>query len=245
MSEDSAKHTALVRSWEREQMTLSSLVETENRLELPVRLVGGADVTFDKDDQSFAVAALVVCSYPEMKVVHEETMEIRSGLPYVPGFLAFREAPAVIQLLNRLEGGPYMPQLLLLDGNGILHPRKCGLATHVGVTLNLPTIGCAKKLFRIDGIDENFVRTKLGTQKGRFYIDGESGTRWGAAINAAQGSQRPVYVSIGNRISLDTAIQYVSECSLYRVPEPIRQADLLSRQWIRNRSREQTQSAAS
>uniref|UniRef100_A0A7S0G3K5 Endonuclease V n=1 Tax=Rhodosorus marinus TaxID=101924 RepID=A0A7S0G3K5_9RHOD len=233
MSSCSAEHAVLVESWETEQTTLGSVVETENRLELPVQLVGGADVTFDKDDQSFAVAALVVCSYPEMNVVHEEVMEIRSSLPYVPGFLAFREAPAVIQLLNRLKGGPHMPQLLLLDGNGILHPRKCGLATHVGVLFDLPTIGCAKKLFRIDGIDENFVRSNLGTHKGRFYIDGESGTRWGAAINAAEGSQRPVYVSIGNRISLDSAITYVSECSLYRVPEPIRQADILSRKWIR------------
>lgn len=163
-------------------------------------------------------------------------------MPYVPGFLGFREAPVILPMLERLRGTEFWPDVLLVDGNGILHPRGCGLATQIGVLADIPAIGCAKSLYSIDGLHERTVRERASkelTSKGDFiYLDGESGQRYGAAVLSTEHTKKPIYVSVGHRVSLETAIDIVQQSCLFRVPEPVRQADKISRQAISDKREE-------
>ncbi|XP_018675379.2 uncharacterized protein LOC135582072 isoform X7 [Musa acuminata AAA Group] len=155
-----------------------------------LKYIGGVDISFLKKDPSVSCGALVVLDADTMDVVHEEFEVTRLQVPYVPGFLAFREAPMLLGLLNKMKANahPFYPQLLMVDGNGLLHPRGLGLACHLGILANLPTIGIGKN-----------------------------------AMRSILGSSKPIYVSIGHRISLDSAISIVKTCCKYRIPEPIRQ----------------------
>ncbi|TRY55532.1 hypothetical protein DNTS_003657 [Danionella cerebrum] len=131
--------------------------------------------------------------------------------PYVAGFLGFREAPPLLQTLEKLKNElpDLMPQVLFVDGNGLFHSRECGLACHLGVQADLPCVGVAKNLLHLDGVVKS-------------------------DEHQSQSSSKPVYVSVGHRISLATAVSLTHRCCLYRVPEPIRQADLRSREYLRS-----------
>ncbi|XP_049932286.1 uncharacterized protein LOC116246662 isoform X3 [Nymphaea colorata] len=170
--------------------------------------IGGVDLSFSKDDPSVACGALVVLDFNTMNVVYEDYNVSRLQNPYVPGFLAFRE-------------------LLMVDGNGLLHPRGFGLACHLGVLADIPTIGIGKNLHHVDGLTESGVRQVLRSQNRSsdevIMLTGNSGKIWGAAIRATSSSLKPIYVSIGHRISLETAVRIVKNCCIYRVPEPTRQ----------------------
>uniref|UniRef100_A0A5F9DR27 Endonuclease V n=1 Tax=Oryctolagus cuniculus TaxID=9986 RepID=A0A5F9DR27_RABIT len=122
-----------------------------------LRRVGGADVSFVKGDSASACASLVVLSFPELQVVYEESRMVRLTAPYVSGFLAFREAPFLVDAVQRLrEKQPdLMPQVLLVDGNGVLHHQGFGVACHLGVLTDLPCIGVAKKLLQVDGLEKD------------------------------------------------------------------------------------------
>ncbi|KAG0483255.1 hypothetical protein HPP92_011339 [Vanilla planifolia] len=119
-----------------------------------LRYIGGADVSFVKEDRSLACGALVVLDARTLNVIYEEFEVFRLEVPYVPGFLAFREAPIIVKLLEKMKHkfSPFYPQLLMVDGNGILHPRGFGLACHVGVLANIPTIGIGKNVKASTGL---------------------------------------------------------------------------------------------
>nr|CCA17634.1 conserved hypothetical protein [Albugo laibachii Nc14] len=123
--------------------------------------------------------------------------------------------------------------VLLVDGNGMLHPRGFGIACHLGVELEIPTIGVAKSFFHVDGLTKTRVIQRMRKQgEDVFLLQGDSGRTWGAAC-CFKNTTNPIYVSVGHRISLKTSIEIVKVCSLYREPEPIRQADLGSRREIK------------
>ncbi|CAK4800046.1 unnamed protein product [Aphanomyces euteiches] len=198
-------------AWATEQAEMKLRMDTSHEVDLnAVTLVGGVDISFfpNSDD---ACATLVVLTFPEIKVVCEASCHTRLTLPYIPTFLAFREIPALLPLFDMIPTD-LRPQLVLVDGNGELHPRGFGIASHLGVMTLLPTIGVAKTFLNVDGLTKKSV--------------------WGKAL-CTPGIENPIYVSIGNLISLDKAVEVVQRCSLYRVPEPIRQADLRSRAIIR------------
>ncbi|XP_054788614.1 uncharacterized protein LOC129294348 isoform X1 [Prosopis cineraria] len=208
--------------------------------------VGGVDISFSKDDPSMACGTLVVLDFPTLQVVYEDFSLVTVHVPYVPGFLAFREAPVLLELLEKMKrsNNSFYPQLLFVDGNGILHPRGFGLACHLGVVADLPTIGIGKNLHHVDGLNQSRVRQLLEAEENHakdfITLAGCSGHIWGAAVRSTQGSVKPIFVSIGHRISLPTAIAIVLMTSKYRVPEPIRQssstewqADIRSRDYIR------------
>lgn len=215
----------------------------------PLRFVGGVDISFDSADPSAerAVASLVVCQFPSMKVVYRKFAESSMTLPYIPGFLAFREVQPLVHLVQELQAAAAsdsslpVPQLILVDGNGMLHPRAFGLACHLGVLLDLPTIGVAKKLFCIsnDGITHELVEQLRAS---KLHCGGDvaelvgtnTGKIWGAVMQSTDDSSNPIFVSVGHRMSLDTATKLVALCCQYRIPEPVRQADLLSRDYLRN-----------
>ncbi|KAG8050187.1 hypothetical protein GUJ93_ZPchr0009g87 [Zizania palustris] len=196
-----------------------------------LKYIGGLDISFLKEDPSMACAAVVVLDADTLEVVHEEFDVVQLQVPYIPGFLAFREAPVLLGLLKKMktQNHHFYPQLLMVDGNGLLHPRGFGLACHLGVLADLPTIGVGKNLHHVDGLNQSEVRrqfeVKENSNKELVLLIGQSGTTWGAAMRSCPGSLKPIYISVGHRISLDSATEIVKFCSNYRVPEPIRQVE--------------------
>eukprot|EP00051_Salpingoeca_urceolata_P028455 m.5811 g.5811 ORF g.5811 m.5811 type:complete len:364 (+) comp2469_c0_seq1:639-1730(+) len=213
----------------------------EGSLGSPLRLVGGVDISFVKDDAVTACASLVVLELPSLEVVYKDCTMVEMREPYIPGFLAFREVNHLLARLQVLRTtAPHLvPQVILVDGNGILHVRGFGLASHLGVLADIPTIGVGKKLFHLDGFkSERAYREKeyvehLQAGGDYFPLVGRERKTWGAALRVTDGASRPVYVSIGHRVSLETAIAVVMACSQHRIPEPVRQADLQSRGVLR------------
>ncbi|KAJ3054203.1 hypothetical protein HK097_002426 [Rhizophlyctis rosea] len=163
-------------------------------------------------------------------------------MPYIAGYLAFREAPALLDLLTRLkETKPELyPQIAFVDGNGTLHPRRFGLACHFGVLADIPCIGVAKNFLEIPTESLTIKDTK---QVSREHLHGAGA--WlpivgkmthdllGAALRASSESVNPVFVSPGHRVSLATSVALAAACCKYRVPEPVRAADSASRQLVR------------
>lgn len=207
-----------------------------------LRYIGGVDLSFSKDDPCIACGALVVVDLESFNVVHDDFRIAQIRVPYIPGFLAFREAPVVLELLDKMnrDAHPFYPQLLMVDGNGLLHPRGFGLACHLGVMANLPTIGIGKNLHHVDGLTQagvrQFLRTQENCNKDVVALVGNSGRIWGMAMQSTEVSLKPIFISIGHCISLNTAIKVVKMCCRYRVPEPIRQADIRSRAYLKRHS---------
>jgi len=197
------------------QAELRPRIEREDRLG-PVRTVAGIDLGIRG---VWARAAIVVLSYPGLALVETSIIEEPVTFPYVPGLLAFREGPAIVAAYQRLR---QQPDLLIFDGHGLAHPRRMGLASHLGLVLDRPSIGCAKS--RLCG--EHGVP---GDAPGSWspLVDGNETI--GAAVRTRSGA-RPVYVSTGHRVCLATAISFVLACCRgFRLPEPTRQAHLAGR----------------
>jgi len=162
-----------------------------------LKLVGGVDISFIKGNDVDALAMLVVLSYPTLEVVYEASEMVQLTAPYISGFLAFREAPHLLQLLHTLkrEQPALYPDVLFVDGNGVLHPARLGLASYVGVAAGLPTIGIGKKLINVDGLSEKYEHGKKKVPAGLTHevLIGASGRVWGAAV-ISEGSRKPVLV---------------------------------------------------
>lgn len=238
------------REWELEQKELKKKISLKDDSNVEKMLsnpdadtfyVGGMDISFVKGDDVNACAALVVCSFPDLEVVYEDYQMIQLTQPYIPGFLAFREVDFMIQLYNNVKENStqYTPQVIMVDGNGILHPRGMGSACHLGVLLNVPCLGVAKNLFHIendiDRNEEHMEQISSLKQSGDTFplVGSSSGIIYGKALKSCEKATKPVYVSPGHKISIDSATELVHRCSKYRVPEPIRQADLNSREYLR------------
>ncbi|KAG6706327.1 hypothetical protein I3842_07G218300 [Carya illinoinensis] len=230
-------------AWKLPKTTSRGREEEPEEVEM-LRYIGGVDVSFSKEDPSVACGTLVVLDIQNLQVVYEDFAIVTIDVPYVPGFLAFREAPILLELLQRLkkkDASPFYPQLLMVDGNGILHPRGFGLACHLGVLADLPTIGIGKNLHHVDGLTYSRVRQLLEAKENStrdfITLTGCSGHVWGAAMRSTQDSLKPIFISVGHRISLFTAIIIVKMTCKYRVPEPIRQADIRSREYLQKRQK--------
>ncbi|KAJ2961877.1 hypothetical protein NQZ79_g2848 [Umbelopsis isabellina] len=231
--------------WQREQERLRSLVKLYNDIDIDqLKYIGGVDLSFPLNDNEHAVACLVVLDYPSMTLVHSSFKQVVLTLPYIPGYLAFREVEPLLALLNDLKAASpdIYPQVILVDGNGVLHPRQFGLACHLGVLSDTPCIGIAKNFLHIpqEGTAMEMAdvksRCKNALQKRGDTVDlvGSSGFKYGAALRASDSAKNPVFVSQGHRIDLPTAIHVVLTCSKFKNAEPIRMADGLSRQYIRD-----------
>jgi deoxyribonuclease V len=198
------------------QNELQPEVITEDQLGA-VQYVAGVDVGFE-NDYAISRAAVAVLSFPDLQLVEQAIARRPTTFPYIPGFLSFREVPVVIDALKQVST---IPDLILCDGQGIAHPRRFGLACHLGVLTNMPTIGVAKSLL-IGKHDE------LPVEKGSWQPLRYKGGIVGAVLRSRTGV-RPLYVSLGHRISLNTAIDYTLRCiTKYRLPETTRWADKLA-----------------
>ena len=203
--------------------------------------LGGLDISFIVGDDVNACACYVVID-TNLEVVYKDTAMVKMIAPYIPGFLAFREATFLIDLVDaQMKIKPEVtPTALLVDGNGVLHPRQCGIACHIGVATGLPTVGVAKNLHQIQEYGEQFTRENVKERFSNLNTPGEhitlatsEGKILGAALKTSANSSNPVFVSVGSGLSLASALELVSKVSKYRVPEPTRQADLMSREFLR------------
>lgn len=198
------------------QNQLQPEVITEDRLG-EVQYVAGVDVGFE-DNYAISRAAVAVLSFPDLQLVEHAIARRPTTFPYIPGFLSFREIPVVIDALEQVRT---TPDLILCDGQGIAHPRRFGIACHLGVLADMPTIGVAKSL--LVGKHE-----ELPEEKGSWQPLHYRGNIVGAILRSRTGV-RPLYVSPGHRISLPTAIDYTLRCiTKYRLPETTRWADKLA-----------------
>ncbi len=187
-----------------------------------VRYVAGLDIGF-QEKNTITCAAVAVLSYPELQLVEHIVDHRPTSFPYVPGLLSFREAPAALDALAKLE---IRPDLLLCDGQGLAHPRRFGLACHIGLLADIPAVGVAKT--RLIGQHEPVLESRGSWQP--LWLEGEMV----GAVLRTRTNVKPVYVSIGHRISLQTAIDYVMACTpKYRLPETTRWAHRLASGQVR------------
>jgi len=198
------------------QRQLARRVEARVPAGFEPKVVAGLDAAFPKGGTE-CVAAAVAWSVRERRVVEERVVRRPLKFPYVPGLLSFREAPAVLAALAELETPP---DALLCDGHGLAHPRRFGLACHLGVLTGIPAIGCAKSVLVGEHPEVAVARGSKGPLEHR-------GERIGTVLRTRD-RVRPVFVSIGHRLDLECAEQLVLACAIgFRLPEPIRHADRL------------------
>jgi deoxyribonuclease V len=198
------------------QQQLRAQIITVDRLG-PVTRVAGIDVGFEEQGKVTRAAAAVL-SYPPLELLETASARRPTRFPYIPGLLSFREIPAVLDALEKLAR---LPDLLLCDGQGIAHPRRLGIASHLGLITDIPSIGVAKtRLWGTHG--------KVPEQRGEWTPLWDQNEMIGAVLRTRAGV-KPLYISAGHRISLETAIRYVLNCTTrYRLPETTRYAHRLA-----------------
>jgi len=175
-------------------------------------IIAGADMSIDGD---WGYGGVITYTFPRLEEIERRSVRMKLTFPYVPGLLAFREAPVLLAALELLSTEP---DLLLFDGQGIAHGRRMGIATHMGILLNKPTIGCAKS--RLVGTFE-----EPGSDRGCYEPLVHEGETVGAVLRTRK-QVRPIFVSPGTGISLKTSINIVMRClDGYRIPKPTREAD--------------------
>jgi len=192
------------------QKKLAGLVVQKKQLGL-VTTVAGIDVSIQDET---AHGAVVVLNYPGLEIVDYTVSTRRVTFPYIPGLLSFREGPIILDALGKLS---MAPDLLIFDGQGLAHPRRLGIASHIGLFTDLPAIGCAKS--RLCGQHE-----EPGFEKGSHVPLIDNGETIGAVVRTRKGVN-PVFVSVGHRVDLPTSIEYVLACCRgFRLPETTRMA---------------------
>jgi len=181
----------------------------------PLKTIAAGDVAYSREDD-MTYAAFLLFTYPDLTFLESASAKGRASFPYVPGFLTFREAPILLKAFSRLKT---RPDLILIDGQGIAHPRFMGIAAHIGLILNLPAIGCAKS--RLIGTHE-----ELAPDRGKA-VPLLVGDRTAGMVLRTRAGVKPVYVSPGHKMNMETSVKIVlSLCRGYRIPEPLRQAHM-------------------
>ncbi|MGV3346772.1 deoxyribonuclease V [Enterobacteriaceae bacterium LUAb1] len=208
----------------------AEIVCTDDFDVMPPRLIAGADVGFEQQG-NITRAALVLLEYPSLRLIEYKVARTATTLPYIPGFLSFRETPALLQAWSQLS---VKPDLVFVDGHGISHPRRLGVASHFGLLTDIPTIGVAKK--RLCGT-AGLLDDAAGSRQPLFHQGEQIGWVWRSKMRC-----HPLFISTGHRISMDTALQWVENCMAgYRLPEPTRWADAVASQRLAFLRWQQTQ----
>lgn len=199
-----------LRSLRMQQLSLKKKVSLRDVSD-EIQTVAGFDVAYPPSDFDECCGALVVMDYQSKEVIEEQTVFMKTLFPYIPSYLAFRELPFIRELIRKVQ---VKPTVLMVDGNGVLHPFGFGLACHVGVSLDVPCFGVAKSLLCGKVTDDHQVlfENKLV----------------GYAFYASDRVKKPVYVSPGHNISLETAFKIVKHFSVFKHPEPLRKAHVLA-----------------
>lgn len=199
------------------QQALAKQVKCDDDFNASINYVGGTDVGFE-DNGKITRAAIVILRYPTFEVVEYHIARVETGFPYIPGYLSFREYPALLAAWQQVT---QKPDLLFVDGQGVAHPRRLGIASHLGLLLDMPTIGVAKK--RLCGQYEI-----LPKQAGNVtpLQDKQEQIGW---VLCSKNNCNPLFISTGHRVSQDSALNWVNLCLRgYRLPEPTRWADAIA-----------------
>lgn len=197
------------------QEELASRVVEKNGFK-SIDTVAGADISVIKEEKKL-LCGIIVFRYPEMEIVERQWEIVEEKFPYIPTLLAFREGPALLRTYDKLKNSP---DILIIDGQGLAHPRSFGIACHVGVLLDIPAFGIAKK--RLYG---EYKEPSYGRGSRTDLVEPGSGRIIGAVVRTRD-NVKPVFVSVGHKVELDTAVEITLSCnSGYRIPEPTRQAD--------------------
>ncbi len=196
------------------QEELSAQIKIKKTIDR-IKLIGGLDSGYSKNKIK---TALVTLSFPDLKLIDFSISQEDVKFPYIPSYLAFREIPSMLMAWKNLK---IKPELIVVDGNGIAHPRKIGIASHLGLLLNIPTIGCAKT---------PFYSTPLpGLKKGDFsYMKNEKNEIVGVSLRTKENTV-PVYISPGHLVDVEFSIKTILSISNFRIPEPIRIAHIMSK----------------
>lgn len=218
-------NTSLFHSWKvspREAIRIQEGLRKKVRLrppKSPIKRIAAGDVAYCRGDE-IVYAAFLLFSYPDLTLLESAWAKSRASFPYIPGLLTFREAPALLKAFSKLKT---QPDLILIDGQGIAHPRSMGIATHLGLLLNLPSIGCAKS--RLIGTHK-----ELAMDPGNAVPLVEGGRAVGMVVRTRDGI-KPVFVSPGHKMDIKTSVKFIlSLCRGYRIPEPLRQAHIFVNQ---------------
>jgi deoxyribonuclease V len=185
---------------------------------LTMQSIGGMDVSNNLfDPKQMIYASVVVLSYPGLEIVEQAAVAQKQSFPYIPGLLGFREAPALVEAFKKLKK---KPDILMVDGHGISHPRGLGIASHLGVLLDIPTVGVAKSI--LVGKPAASLDPEAGAQVPLVWKDQTLGM-----MLRTKARSNPLIISVGHKISLSTAIELVQKCLRgYRLPEATRHAHL-------------------
>lgn len=200
------------------QLSLASKIEKQDRIGT-INYIAGVDIGFEQQQNiTLTRAVIVVLSYPSLKVVDYVLHREKTNMPYIPGLLSFRETPAALAAFKQLK---QQPDLIMVDGQGIAHPRRLGVASHLGLWLDIPTIGVAKS--RLCGKYQIIPKHKGS------WVPLEDNNELIGAVLCSKENIKPLFISIGHRVSLETALKWVTAClTKYKLPEPTRLADRLA-----------------
>lgn len=182
-------------------------------------IIAGVNTSYSTKSNK-VVACLVYLKFPELNVVYKDFLIYEQDNEYICGFLGERECPAYIELVNK---APYRPDIILVNGNGLLHPKRYGSACRLGKELDIKTVGIGKTL--VEGIVTQTQVTMKEETDNLVYLKNEEETL-GAAYR--KNSKNYIYISVGNLVTLEESIELISKICKYRIPEPVRQADILS-----------------
>ena len=188
-----------------EQQKMSTQIILKDEITHPIKIVGGIDVAYPKNEFEPACAAYVAIDIETRDITEKHYSYKESIFPYIPGYLSYREVPVIEAVMKKITTPP---QILMIDGNGILHPRKCGIACHIGIKYNIPTIGVAKRKLLGENTNDHVL------------VDGEIRAR---SLITGQ-ARNPIYISPGHRISLNTSYKITKQLCRVKNPEPLRQA---------------------
>jgi len=253
---------SLKTKWEQEQQDLrSAFLESDEMSLEDIRIIAGLDISYVKDESNKGCVSLAVLDLDnDFECIYSSCTFLDDiKVPYIAGFLAFREIKFLLkayqdleQAIKDSEGKLQQPDLFFIDGNGKLHPRRVGLATHFGITVNRPTVGIAKNPYWMQPeIFGNYTDKRAIKESHKQEIEQrllhvgdwfpildpkDQQEVLGAAVRSTEDAKNPIYVSVGHRITLNLAVQTVLKCCKFRIPEPIRKADFMSREFLRNLS---------
>ncbi len=192
------------------QLCLSQKIILKDKLPPKIRIIAGVDVSYIGN---VGVGAIAVLDYESLKLLESQVATCQVRMPYIPTLLSFREIPPTVAAINKLK---LQPDVFLVDAQGLAHPYRCGFASHLGLAIGKPTVGAAKS---------RLIGTPVEKDGGTFLVD--KGEIIGAVVTTKQGA-KPIYVSIGHMVSLETAVKIVKHCAINRIPEPLLQAHKLA-----------------
>jgi deoxyribonuclease V len=192
------------------QLCLSQKIILKDKLPPKIRTIAGVDVSYVGN---VGVGAIVVLDYESLKLLETQVAACQVRMPYIPTLLSFREISPTMAAINKLK---LQPDVFLVDAQGFAHPYRCGFASHLGLAIGKPTVGAAKS---------RLIGTPVKKDGGTFLIDKDEII--GAVVTTKQGA-KPIYVSIGHMVSLETAVKIVKHCARNRIPEPLLQAHKLA-----------------